>query len=544
MTGSGGGVADVQLTETDGGIVIRLGRRSLTHPVRPVEAARQRAASISTEPHTLYILASPLLHYGLDVFLDRLPESSCVIGVEQDERLLRLTEKHAARSPGGIPVLLSRDPATTANKIARDHMNSTIRRCRLVSFCSGLSIASEHYRAIEELVTQQIANRVRNIATLIHFGRKWCRHIFRSIAHSPVPLPDIPVFGSDAVVVAAAGESLEAAAPVLREHRSSFRLVAVDTALGPLAACGLLPDMVIAVESQVINTGHFLTTTGQESVLIHDLTCHPDAIRLWPENRRFTVATRFAELRLFDRIASYVEDGMQLPGLGSVGVTACEIAARLTGGPIVLAGFDFSYVPGKPHAKHALSTTLSLIRSGRLTPDILYELAMSRPLVHRRTSDVRSYTSDSVLLSYVPQLTQVLPSTRTHTFPRTGPDIGIPDSGLDAIRDVFRTQLPVEGTALSRVSGVHQLRGGGQYWQSKARSFIAHEQYLLEHAQRSTKSLDELTDLDYAWVDFPDAHESGFLSSERGRVRVRSRIESYVQYLNHIANTCVAREPS
>lgn len=533
MIGSGSGGTDLQVFEAGDGLAVRLGRRALTHPTHPVEAARKRAASIPIEINTAYILASPLLFHGFAEFLERLPESSTVVCVEQNDALLEMSRNSAGSGSESVDIFHSVDPHHTAEMIVAS-IPPTIRRCRLVSFGSGASMASAHYRDIERAVSEVLTERVRNTATLIHFGRKWCRHVFRTLSESPVPLPDDQIFGSDTVVVAAAGESLESSMPLIKKYRDRFWLVAVDTAVGPLAACGIDPDVVVAIESQSINTGHFHGRLSNASMLIHDLTCHPDVFRLWPPERRFFIATRFADIRLFNRLRSLSDRGIHLPGLGSVGITSCVLALRLTKGPIILSGFDFSYVPGKPHAKHSLSFELSHVRNHRLSPDILFELAMVRPLIHGTAHDGCRYTSDTVLTSYVPHLERVLDPDRVSTLPRTGPDLGVPTAEEDTLHSLFGRTIRQDRPLSSIVRDVHAEYGNPSYWRPRARSFVTSERLLLEQARSPESSLQKLREVDYTWIDFPDASDPQLPASQHGRARVRNRIESYTRHLDYL----------
>ncbi len=527
---SGSSADGLQLLPTDDGVAVRLGRRYLTHPKRPRDAADRRARSFPVRENTLYIVASPLMFYGVRLFQSRLPASSSLTCMEQSDVLAQLSREVRAREAQNVRFSISSEPSETARRIVQD-LPFSIRRCELVSFGSGLSLGTDHYRQVERTVNELIAERARNRATLIHFGRKWCRHVFRTMLHSPVPLPGVAIFDAEPVVVVAAGESLEQHIGLLKRYRHQYRLVAVDTALGPLAGHGLLPDVVVAVESQSINTGHFHARSGNESMLVHDLTCHPDTLRLWPVDKKFTFATRFSDVHLFDRISSLYNRGSHLPGLGSVGITACALASRLTEGPVALAGYDFSYTPGKPHARHALSAQLSLIRSGRLKPDILYELAMSRPLFRGNTDDGRTYQSDSVLSSYATYLTQVLPPGRVYTLPRMGPDIDVPEITHETFERIILNPSTDSMSMSEIVERMHQDYGDIDYWTARVGEFIRNELALLERAQRLDCPQTQRELVDYAWIDFPDAYRSHLPESENSRQRILYRLESYTRYI-------------
>jgi hypothetical protein len=119
-------------------------------------------------------------------------------------------------------------------------------------------------RLEREFNSHQNTRRI-NIATLKRFDRLWTRNTFKNapyffrlagIERIRDACTGIPAF------VVAAGPSLEKDIDILNQHRSNAILIAVDTTLKPLLKRHILPDFVITVDPQLVNSHHLARVTG------------------------------------------------------------------------------------------------------------------------------------------------------------------------------------------------------------------------------------------------------------------------------------------
>ncbi|MCF7929545.1 MAG: hypothetical protein K9L68_12285, partial [Spirochaetales bacterium] len=228
----------------------------------------------------------------------------------------------------------------------------------------------------------------------------------------------------------------------------SFTVMAVDTALPVLAAHGLCPDVVVAVEAQAANAGDFIgcrpcgsgageqgdpggaggavgnprgtaaagpdrSLGGQGSDdpgdprgtaaagccegyrLLADCSSYPPVIRAHRSADFFL--SDFLQNNLTDRLDQAGLLPRHLPPLGSVGVSAVYIAL-LHRAPVLMAGLDFGYLPGKTHAAGSPAHRLYLSRTGRLRGPgrNLWELGVDSEFIsgkfpYRTTRVLRSY---------------------------------------------------------------------------------------------------------------------------------------------------------
>ncbi|MCP4176810.1 MAG: hypothetical protein GY756_03510, partial [bacterium] len=77
--------------ETGRGLSISYLGKNLYSKYNPLKNAFQIAKNQILDEETLYIIPSPLLLYGVEVLLKKLPESSYLLGIEIDQQLMKMT---------------------------------------------------------------------------------------------------------------------------------------------------------------------------------------------------------------------------------------------------------------------------------------------------------------------------------------------------------------------------------------------------------------------------------------------------------------------
>jgi len=195
-----------------------------------------------------------------------------------------------------------------------------------------------------------------------------------------------------------------------------------------LLAAGVRPDFIVAAESQFANQYDFIGLGDWNIPVLTDLTSYPGIARRFSGDRYFFLS-RFSELSWFKEAASAGILPPLIPPLGSVGVMALHIAGLATPHdlPIFLAGFDFSYTPGKPHSRGAPSHLLALSGSGRLSHPRYLAAWFDRPKTSALRKDGSREDCDAVLASYRTAMKDTaLARGNVFDLGRCGLDLGIP----------------------------------------------------------------------------------------------------------------------
>jgi hypothetical protein len=247
------------------------------------------------------------------------------------------------------------------------------------------------YAAVERGIRSYLSRSQVNSATLRRFGRRWVRNLGRNMEAirdlpgiarlegilaagdaSPAPSapssPGAPPAGGGApgipVFLAAAGPSLDQAAPLLGEIQKRCVIVAVDTSLRFLLRWGLAPDFAMSVDGQYWNFRHLDRCAAPETWLIAESAVYPPVLR-HPFRGTFLCGSHLP-------LGRFIEDRVDPKGVlgagGSVATSAWDFA-RFLGAPAVwIAGLDLSFPDLKTHFKGALFEGRSHGESRRFVP--------------------------------------------------------------------------------------------------------------------------------------------------------------------------------
>ncbi len=496
----------------------------------PRGGAVRRATAAEIQPQTLVIVASPLLGYGLRELLDVCPPDSAVLAVELDPVLAGLPPETA---PTDDRLLWARAPsAADLDRILERALSRRPRRTRLLSLSGGFGLQAADYRSLAVRLDDEIRIFWQNAMTRMRMGRLWIRNLFRNLPLMATSTPIESLRSSLPIVVVGAGPSLDdSAAELPRDgsaEREQMRILAVDTAVGPLAAHGITPDFILAVESQQANAGDFLTPPGpprRRPHLICDITAYPGVLHSAGTRGLSFVSSRFAPIALLERLFASGILPPEVPPLGSVGVLGVHLAARLTTDVVYFTGLDFSYDLERTHARGAPMQTLSLARRSRLDPSPFFGMAVARPLLMLEGKGGRPARSDTVLLSYAEQLRSTIARLPEGSVYDLSPDLGLPNGAPPADGGICGGSGPSEASASSQTRHGHTPdvadgppdttaavdavlhREGARLSElvSKLRDVIGRAATEADvSAGDYTAVRPMLADLDYVYLDFPD----------------------------------------
>jgi hypothetical protein len=239
------------------------------------------------------------------------------------------------------------------------------------------------YAGVEQGIRSYTGRGQVNSATLRRFGRRWVRNLAANLA----AIRDLPGIARLAgvlagqgipVFLAAAGPSLDQAAPLLGELQKRCVIVAVDTSLRFLLRRGLAPDFVVSVDPQYWNFRHLDRCAAAQTWLIAEPAVYPPALRHGlpgPFRGCFLCRSMFP-------LGRFIEDRVDPKGAlgagGSVATTAWDFARVLGAPSIWIAGLDLSFPDLKTHFKGALFETRSHAESNRRVPAETWSLRALR----------------------------------------------------------------------------------------------------------------------------------------------------------------------
>ena len=156
-------------------------------------------------------------------------------------------------------------------------------------------------------------------------------------------------FSDVPAVIVSAGPSLDANIGELRACSGRVLMIAVDTALRPLLAAGVRPQLTVAVDPSPANARHLEGLTGTQATwFVAEGSVDPVAFRAFG---RRVLAARVSDHAPWSWLQEIGVGRGTLRAWGSVATTALDLAIRAGCNPIVFAGQDLAFTDRRPYCR-------------------------------------------------------------------------------------------------------------------------------------------------------------------------------------------------
>jgi len=157
------------------------------------------------------------------------------------------------------------------------------------------------------------------------------------------------IAAGDPLVLCGAGPSLERLLPALRANRHRAWYVALDTAVHPLLAAGIVPDLVVSIDPTPLNGRHLLNLpTRKRPWLVAETSVDPRALAAF-HGRTFACRINRADPWPWLEQLGIVPATMR--AWGSVLTTACDLITRMRPASVAFAAIDLAYTNGQPYCR-------------------------------------------------------------------------------------------------------------------------------------------------------------------------------------------------
>jgi len=529
--------------------------KTLLSGIDPIRRADKAADAVCVKERTLYLCPSVLYGYGLSRLLSRLETETtgcAILCVEADPELYDLTLQNIDTS------LIENKNLIITNKCTAEELISLItvkwgelsfRRIEMIKFTGGWQLFTELYSSLCESLRAEIATGWSNALTLTKFGRLYIRNALRNLSlisnfKSAAQLS----YGDMTALVLGAGPSLDDALDALqrtinREQLTGtedrkFKIICVDTCLGALKDRGIVPDLAVVLESQHWNLRDFIGCRNWKVNAAVDLSSLPSSAKLLAGDG-YLFFTPWTQLRIFERLRAAELLPAIFPPLGSVGLSAVELARRLTSGKIICAGIDFSFTADK---YHACSTPG---HRGKLNSQTRFNYLFNKAAFNDSSIAALSKTGVPVYTSPIMKNYRNLFEQEFGKDPRifdiegTGLPLGLKTLSMDEAMDLLRIDTEEFSKTSNRRFGkaadvCEKNLGLINFFENEKKRIIELRGILTGGAAADKERLSVLiNECDYLWAHFPDCaggrkpdlQDISFLK------RVRAEIDPMVKLL-------------
>ncbi|MDR1318845.1 MAG: DUF115 domain-containing protein [Treponema sp.] len=529
--------------------------KNLLSIIDPIGQAERLAEALPLLERTLYLCPSPLFGYGLELLLSKLEgvSNSALLCLEIDEQLFEFSLKAMGPALGNNPRFKYtniREGGALCAFVRNCWGPRRFRRIQPVRLTGGWRLTPELYDSLEESLRRDIALDWGNALTLAKLGRRYIRNALRNLAFLPrFPSAEKLSYGSAPILVLGAGPSLDDlldnltwrfAEKVRLPESRPFRIICVDTCLPCLRERGIVPDLAVILESQHWNLRDFIGAPNWKVSAALDLSALPATGKILA-GELFLFTTPWTSLRLFKRLEEAALLPISLLPLGSVGLTAVELARRLGRGKLITGGIDFSFTLDSYHARSSPGHLDKLRRHNRFRGMLNADAAFSAASFGASSKSGLPVRSSPALRNYRSLFEQEFAADpRIFDINSTGLPLGIKTAKMEDVLGML--EAGENGVPARRPGAADTARQTGQAPQNALAAFIGREEdrltllraILTGKAEADAEKLETLLDdCDYLWAHFPDcagaggrrppASDTGFLK------RVRAEIDPFLK---------------
>lgn len=355
-----------------------IGGKAVHSKFNPVKEA-ERAAELIPSGTGIVVLAGLGLGYVAEAIV-RQKKGRFLVIAEADEAALQKVNQVRDVRPllqhPEVSLILGGAPEDIRYTLKGGPVGASIY---FLPWRAAMAKSREWYRKLECIVKDTAQRRKVNAHTLERFGNLWIRNLAAncSILPDAISVEDVKdCFFDVPALVLAGGPSLDDVLPHLEPLSRRFLLIAVDTALPAVLRCGIVPDIVAAVDPQYWNIRHFdyCEIRGTQPLILAESATHPGIFQ--------RLRGRVIMMRSNFPLGSILEDAVGLRGNlkagGSVSTAAWDFARHLACKPMLIAGLDMGFPGKRTHYKGSLSHVRPHLLSKRLQPaqDMMFHALM------------------------------------------------------------------------------------------------------------------------------------------------------------------------
>lgn len=398
------------LVQTSQGFSLSYKGKLLYSKYSPSKAILQTIQRVQIQEETIIFCYSPVLEYGLNELMEKLPKNCIVIGIELDSQLYSFSlennnflknnkyknffyiNKNQALD---LPQILSKK----GKLFNKDYLYKpyNFRRIININISAAVQFYQEEYEKIHNYSTQALMTYWANRVTLVKFGRKYSINLFRNLKNLSLTTPASNFFGkiTKAIIVFGAGESVDEGIKFIKNDRDKYFIICVDTSLKSFIDNNICPDLCFLEEAQNIILKSFIGTKNKCHIFAAFTSVNQISQYYQKENISY-FASEYIDANFINKLKSQGLLSPVNPPFGSVGLTAFYYASLFRkdyNTPIFFYGLDFSYSTGKTHCKSSLAHYQRLIANNKITSIENFQSAFNQYTYPLKESKRKLWTS-------------------------------------------------------------------------------------------------------------------------------------------------------
>jgi hypothetical protein len=246
-----------------------------------------------------------------------------------------------------------------------------------IRFDRGAALAPAWYEGVSKAMATYNHYQIETQNTLAVAGHKFIKNRFRNLMAMSRAVPmerTAGILSGMPAVLVAAGPSLSKNIDYLKTMKGRALLVAVDSAVGPMAQRGISPDMVASVDYRALTyekLGPFRESLRNTGLIFSDHASF-EVLNYLPFKTRFFTFSGFLFRDVFNRV---LETQIAAPMKQSQSVFHLAMHFALQAGcdPIIFTGLDLAFDGSRDHAEGTVlhwGNQQEIHKNSPMVPDI------------------------------------------------------------------------------------------------------------------------------------------------------------------------------
>lgn len=294
------------------------------------------------------------LGYSGAVLQQRLKPSARILVLEPDEDLFKL---FCSETKNAHLLKDERFQFVVGDQARRFFDTWNLNQCQendnflWIEWPAAARLQPELANSLKASFRTQLRDTAANLLTHFQNGKTYFTNAIANFRYAADPVAGrlFNKFTGVPLVLVSAGPSLDRNIRYLAGLESRCFILAVDTALRPLLAAGIIPHAVVMADPSALNARHVIGAMPPETFLIAEQAVDPAAMAAASKRFLFSVGVYPDSLfREFDLPRTPIEVW------GSVATAALNLACDFGCNPIIMAGQDFAYSWGRDYASHTI----------------------------------------------------------------------------------------------------------------------------------------------------------------------------------------------
>jgi len=330
-------MSNIEIINTGKGVpTLKINNRLIHSGIDPIREAQKITESISG--YKIYIVFGLGLGYHIKAILEKLNPLAVI--VIENESVIEVFKNTNNIYDERLKIFSTKEKDKIINFLEEFITIKTISNIKFFYLNSIYPLYESEYKEVENNIKTFLEYFFQSLFTEIEFSVLWHKNAILNIYNINKAL-SYAIEGD--VVLIGAGPSLTKNIELIKRLSKTTPIICVDTALKLLIYSGIIPDMIVSLDSQIHNYNDFLGINAkilEKTILAFDITSYNKIPEKFDNLLIFKTENILKEF--FEIFEERIKIEEVLPG-GSVSASALSLIYKLGARSITLIGHDFEY---------------------------------------------------------------------------------------------------------------------------------------------------------------------------------------------------------